>query len=222
MINRLYVSWQRNPHESRHIIAKIERTPENNALTFDYLPEFDEAKQKGLSHFFGFKNVANFSPQEIEKMLSLRVISPNRKDKDDFLRFWEAENVTDMFDVLALTQGKSPTDNFEFLADYETNTQPIQSFITDLAGVYFQKLDAGSIYKGEILSFQKEPHNEFDKEAVAVYKGTLKLGYIKRVHNRVFHNPLYEIRLSVKSFEQNGTIKQIMAKVEVHTRTKEN
>lgn len=44
---------------------------------------------------------------------------------------------------------------------------------------------------GETLTLIAEPHNPNDPDAVAVYFGTTKLGYIPRDHNTLFAQLLY-------------------------------
>ena len=129
------------------------------------------------------------------------------------MQFWEADKSSDSFTLLALTQGKSPTDNFEFLADFTSVKRQKLRFITDLSGLSHMKLQAGIVKQGDILSYKPERDNEFDPQAIAVYKGDLKIGYIKKVHNRVFHKH-QSLNLTVKAIDENGTIRQIFIKVE--------
>lgn len=212
MIRTIYISWQKKTGEPRYIIAKVKRNVEG--MAFSYLKEeFEKAKKDGLEYFLGFKNAENITPKEVENLLFLRVISKDRPDRNEFLKFWEAENVTDTFDVLALTQGKSATDNFEFLADFSTAKAKKLTFITDLAHLSHLKLPANTIKKGDILTYQKGTDNEFDKNAIVVFLGDLKVGYIKKIHNKIFQRPQL-LKLTVKEINQNGTIKQVFVKIE--------
>ena len=105
-----------------------------------------------------------------------------------------------------------PTDNFEFLADY--NTVPGLHFLTDLAGLSAKELSPESIQIGDELIFKLDSSNLFDPEAVLIYKGDLEIGYIKKIHCKVFHKPGAEIlKILVKAIEKNGRIKKVFVKV---------
>jgi hypothetical protein len=211
MIRNIFIAWRSNSGERRYIIARIQRNA--NGILFEYMPDFDKAKKEGLDFFFGFKDEKKLNPHEIYNLLSLRVISKDRPDRNEFLKFWEAEGIEDTFDLLGLTQGKSPTDNFEFLADFLTEDTKKLTFVTDLAGLTHLQLKSGLIKKGEILSYKYEKNNEYDNKAIAVYKGDIKVGYIKQIHNKVF-DMKRKLKLTVKAIDENGVTKQIYIKVE--------
>jgi hypothetical protein len=106
----------------------------------------------------------------------------------------------------------NPTDNFEFLADYN----PIKGlrFLTDLASLSGLKLPAGSIKTGDLLTYKLESENQFDNKAVKVFKDEMVVGYIKKIHSRVFHKQKGKfLKLEVKDVEQNGVIKRVFVKV---------
>ncbi len=212
MIKNIYVSWKKQSSTKRYIIAQIKR--DQNILSFEYLPDFKKAKKEGFDFFFGFKDEKKMNSNEISNLLSLRIISKERPDRNEFLKFWEATNVSDTFDLLALTQGKSQTDNFEFLADYSTDDNKNLNFVTDLSGVTNLQLKAGSIKKSDILVYKREKDNDSD-DAVAVYVGNNKIGYIKQIHCRIFHSEK-KLNLTIKAIDENGFIKQIYIKVEAN------
>jgi hypothetical protein len=211
MIRNIFIAWRRKSGERRYIIARIKRNASD--ISFEYMPDFEKAKKDGLDFFFGFKDEKKLKPTEIYNLLSLRVMSKDRPDRNEFLRFWEAEGVEDVFDLLGLTQGKSPTDNFEFLADFLRVKTKKLTFVTDLAGLSYLQLKSGLVKKGNILTYRIEKNNEFDKKAVAVYKGDLKVGYIKQIHTKVF-DLKRKLKLTVKAVDENGVTKQIYIKVE--------
>jgi hypothetical protein len=211
MIRNIFISWRKKAGERRYIIARIKRTA--NGISFEYLKDFEKAKKDGLDYFFGFKEEKKLNPDDIYKLLSLRVISKERPDRNELLSFWEADGVEDTFELLGLTQGKSPTDNFEFLADFLTDKNKKLTFVTDLAGLSHLKIKSGTIKKGDELEYKHEPSNKHDKKAVAVYMGDIKIGYIKQIHTKAF-DLKRKLKLTVKAVEENGIIRQIFIKVE--------
>ena len=185
-------------------------------MTFQYLDDFSAAQKEGLDNFFGFgKDAEKLSSTEIQNIVALRVISKDKADKKDFLQFWEADKIqnNNAFTLLALTQGKSPTDNYEFLADFSSVEKQKLKFITDLSGLSHIELSKGTVKKGDILSYRAEPSNLFDDKAIAVYKEDLKIGYIKKVHNKIF-SIRQDLLLTVKAIDENGKIRQVFIKVE--------
>jgi hypothetical protein len=75
-------------------------------------------------------------------------------------------------------------------------------------------LPADSVKLGDRLTYKLESENEFDDKAVKVYKDGKDLGYIKKIHSRVFHKQkVNSLKLVVKAVEQNGVIKRIFVKV---------
>ena len=212
LVRKIFIAWKKSEGARRYIIAKIKRNV-SEGVTFDYCGDgFEKARKDGLEYFFGFQNVSGLTPLQVEQLLAQRVISKDRSGRESFLSFWEAENVEDAFDVLALTQGKLPTDNFEFLAKYFP--KPGLHFVTDLAGISHLALDRDSVEAGDVLTYKREPKNEYDRNAVAIYKGILKIGYIKQIHNQVFlHSTFRKPHLTVKAVDKNGKIKQIFVSV---------
>ena len=215
MIKKIYISWRKKPGDRRFLIAVLKRSA-SNGMTFKYLDDFSAAQKEGLDNFFGFgKDAEKLSSTEIQNVVGLRVISKDKADKNDFLQFWEADKIqnNNAFALLALTQGKSPTDNFEFLADFSPIEKQKLKFITDLSGLSHIELKKGTVKKGDILSYRTEPTNLFDDKAIAVYKDDLKIGYIKKVHNKIF-SKRQDLLLTVKAIDENGKIRQVFIKVE--------
>ncbi len=212
MIRVIYISWRKQVGDRRHIIAKIKRNV-SEGISFEYLEGYEDAKKDGLDHFLGFKDAQKLTSETIDHLLSLRVISKERPDRNGYLSFWEAENIEDNFDILGFTQGKTQTDNFEFLADYQYQSNELK-FVTDLANLSRLKLPAKTLLKGDELTYKLEKNNLFDKFAVCVYKGDIQVGYIKKIHNKVFHQKRKKIKVTVKAVDENGTVKQVFVKVE--------
>lgn len=60
----------------------------------------------------------------------------------------------------------------------------------------------GSMKVGDILEMRPEPDNPFDPNAVAVYAGDMKLGYVPRDENELLavmaaygHLPIFQLRV---------------------------
>jgi hypothetical protein len=210
----IVLSWRQGSGHRRHMVGILKKSA-SKGVTFQYLPEnIEKAKEQGFVPYTEFPEIDKTYSDNVLETFSTRLTKPERTDISDFYKFWEIaeKNKDDKFYLLAKTQGFLPTDNFEFLADYH----PVFSlnFLTDLAGVSHLKLPTDSISVGDVLTFKKEPTNEKDSFAIKVFKGALAVGYIKKVHAKVFHKKNgAKLKLKVKAIDKNGVIKRVFVKV---------
>ncbi|MFN3589820.1 MAG: HIRAN domain-containing protein [Spirosomataceae bacterium] len=213
-IGHIYLSWREGLGKRRHIIGVLKRNA-TGGIRFSYIPKgVEEAKKDG---FFPYTEFPDYKKEYTENVLEIfgqRIMKSERSDVSDFYDFWEidTQKTEDKFYMLAYTQGLSPTDNFEFLADF--NPTKSTSFLTDLANLGRLKLPVGSICPGDVLIYQLEPLNVHDDKAVKVFKDGVEVGYIKKVHSRVFYKKKNRpFKLIVKAVEGNGQIKRVFVKV---------
>lgn len=214
--DEIYLSWRPGAGRERRIVGLL-RKDDYGKFTFRYVPEgIKQAKNEGFSSYTEFPDLDQKYNATVLDVFAKRLMRPERSDIQSFYDFWEIESrfANDKFYLLAHTQGLVPTDNFEFLADYKP--VPGLHFLTDLANVPDHKLPAGSVTKGDSLRYELDPRNDFDEHAVRVFKGNIEIGFIKKIHCRVFHKlPPGGLILTVKALDQNGVIKKIFAKVEL-------
>lgn len=213
-IGQIYLSWREGLGKPRHIVGVLKKNA-TQGVRFEYIQKgVEEAKKDGFSPYTEFPDLGKKYNENVLEIFSQRLIKSERSDISDFFDFWEIDSKykDDKYYLLAHTQGLNPADNFEFLADYNPN--PSLRFLTDIASLSLQKLPANSIKVGDILSYCLEKNNEFDSKAVRVLRGDLDVGYIKKIHSRVFHKlKERKLKLLVKAVEQNGIIKRIFVKV---------
>lgn len=217
MVDIIFIAWRKKSGGRRHLIARIKRTA--FGFTFEYREkDYAKAKTDGLEYISGFQDIDRLKTKgiiqenDMLRLLSLRVIGIDKSDSKHFLDFWEASNTREVFELVALTQGKSPTDNLEFLAHFHPKKN--FKFVTDLAGLTHLSLPKGSLEIGDKLTYERDHTNEFDPRAIAVFNKGSKVGYIKQVHNKIFCESKKPIALTVKALEQNGLIKQVFVKAE--------
>lgn len=212
--DKIYLAWRKGVGSRRHVVGLLERKPDNQP-TFRYLPEARQLfLEEGFLPYFEFPDFDKVYDQNVVAIFAQRLMKPQRPDIRQFYEFWEVDQsqANDRFYLLGKTQGLVATDNFEFLAEYELTPQT--HFLTDLAGLTHLELPRGLVKMGDALHFEYERANEKDPEAVKVFAGELELGYIKKVHCRVFHqSDADKLELTVKSVEQNGTIRKIYVRV---------
>lgn len=213
-VREIKVTWKSGVGARRKIVGVLKRSA-TNGITFQYSKSgCHEAIEEGFSGYTGF-------PLDYEKIyeeknldiFSLRLVPFERKESATVLKFWEAEGIKDKFDLLALTQGLLPTDNFEFLGLF----YPTKNFrfVTDVAALSHISLPKGSIKIGDTIEYTIEDNNHaFKKKAVKLFKDEFEIGYIKNVHNNIFLEANEKIKLTVKGIEENGIIKNIFLLVD--------
>jgi hypothetical protein len=170
------------------------------------------AKKEGFVPYTEFPDIDKKYEENVLEIFAQRLIKSDRTDVQKLYDFWEIEPqyFNNKFYLLGHTQGLLPTDNFEFLADYN----PVEGihFLTDIAALSVLQLAPDMLVEGDELRVQFEPDNEFDRYAVAVYKDDTKVGYIKKIHCHVFHKERHD-ELKLKALDKNGIIKRAFVKV---------
>jgi len=213
-IGHIYLSWREGLGKRRHIVGVLKRNA-TLGVRFSYIKEGVEVAMKdGFSPYTEFPDFNKEYTEKVLEVFGQRIMKSERSDISDFYDFWEIDTKfkDDKFYLLAHTQGLNPTDNFEFLADY--NPSKSLHFLTDLASLSILRLSFDSVKPKDILTYKLESDNKFDDEAVKVFKEDKVVGYIKKIHTGVFYKQKSSsLKLVVKEVEQNGVIKRIFVKV---------
>lgn len=204
----IYLAWRKGSGCKRHIVGTI-KSNATKGVRFSYNPDaIEEAKNDGFEPYTEFPDVGKEYSGNVLEVFGQRIIRSERSDIGDFLSFWEIDKrkIDDKLYMLAHTQGMSTSDNFEFLADFN----PFEGlrFTTELAGLTSKQLAPSTLIKGDVLTYKKRP-SKYDEYAVEVYKNANHIGYIKRVHSRVFYKTAHKLQIVVKSAEKNGVLKRV-------------
>lgn len=212
-IGNIYLSWRQGRSHCRHIVGVLKKNASGIRFAYDK-KGVEKAKAEGFTPYTEFPEIDKEYTENVVDIFGSRLVKSERSDIQDFYSFWEIDikYKDNKYYLLAHTQGLLPTDNFEFLADY----YPVKElkFSTDLAGLSHLKLQPDILSVGDILKWEKEPTNPVDKDAIKVLKGNLHIGYIKKVHCRVFHKPYGDkLKLTVKTIDKNGKINRLFVKV---------
>jgi hypothetical protein len=212
--DQIFLCWREGSGHSRHVVGVLDLKPSGQTI-FKYIPEnVSIAKKFGFSCYTEFSDISKTYTENVLEIFGQRLIKPERPDIKDFYGFWEINPLykDDKFYLLGHTQGFSSTDNFEFLANYKI--VPGLQFITDLAAMTHLKLPAKTAEVHDTLSYKFEIDNTHDGEAIKVFKGERHVGYIKKIHCKVFHKEgADKLKLTVKAVDQNGIIKRVFVKV---------
>ena len=209
----VYLSWRKGIGYPRHLVGRIKRSA-TKGTTFQYFPKrIREAEKDGFAPYTEFPLIDKVYGEGVLESFGQRIIKSERADSKPFYDFWaiDLKRKSDPLYMLSMTQGWIPTDNFEFLADF----QPTKDlyFITDIAGLTEKALEPGLVKVGDVLEYKHKQSHPKDGYAVEVYKDNLMIGYIKKVHSKVFYESKSQLKLVVKSIDQNGVIKRIFVAV---------
>ncbi|PTM03596.1 MAG: hypothetical protein DA405_09910 [Bacteroidetes bacterium] len=213
LFGNLHLVWRKG-RGHRRISVGLVKSNATDGLVFQYLPDgVAMAKLEGFQGYPGLTLDKEIQTSNILDVFSQRLLKPERQDVKSYYQFWQVDSDyrANPLRLLAYTQGLLPTDNFEFLADFN----PIrgQQFITELAGLSHSQVKLSEVQLGDELHFKKEPDNSRDKYAVAIY-GSRKLGYVKIVHSRIFYkNPKSRPKISIHHIEGKNQVTKLFLKI---------
>lgn len=212
-IGNIHLCWRPGKGSKRISVGTIKHSV-TGGVRFIYNPVgVQEAKKYGFTCYEGFPDIEKEYTENVIEIFGQRIIKSERSDVSVFYDFWGVDKAYKDDDVymLAYTQGLLPTDNFEFLADF--NPAKGLSFVSEIAGLSEAQLPAGTITVGDELTYVLEPTNVHDDKAVKLFKGVDYVGYVKLIHSRVFHKVNHPFKIVAHSLEANGIVKRVFIKV---------
>jgi len=213
-IGHIFLAWRKGPGCSRVIIGVIKKNA-TEGVTFKYIKDgLAKAKKDGYVTYPDFPDENKVYTDRVLDIFSQRINKSEREDIYKYYQYWEVapEKKDDKYYLLAHTQGMLPTDNFELLANYN----PIKglSFTSELCSLTHLKLPVGTLVEGDLLRWERERNNPYDKYAIKVFKGDTFVGRVKRMHSHVFYkNHSSNLRIIVKSIIHNGHINRAFIKI---------
>lgn len=213
-IGHIFLAWRKGPGYARIIIGVIKRNA-TKGITFRYIKEgLEKAKKDGFVIYPDFQDENKVYSEHILDIFGQRLNKSEREDIYKYYSYWEIDSSKkdDKYYLLAHTQGMLPTDNFELLADY----LPVRglSFTSELCGLTHLSLPANTVEEGDILRWERDSSNEYDKYAIKVFKGNIFVGHIKRIHSRVFYKKRGDkLKITVKSINRNGHLNRAFIKI---------
>lgn len=213
-IGNIYLTWRKGKGSRRIPIGVIKRNI-TLGIRFSYiLKGVDEAKKYGFTIYEGFPDIKKEYKDNVIEIFGQRIMRSERNDVKDFYDFWfiDKAKLDDVYYMLAYTQGILPTDNYEFLADFNSSINI--KFVTEISGLSKYKINSDLLKVGDVLSYIKEPNNTYDKFAIKLYKNELFLGYIKIIHNRIFYRSKRLLNITVKHIEKNGILNRVFLSID--------
>lgn len=208
----IFLCWRSQKGDRRVLVGRLRHSAGN--VTFEYTDEARRlAESSGFTPYAGFPDLNKKYTENVLEIFAQRLTRAERPDIERYYDFWRIakDERMDRLTILAKTQGLQAGDMFEFLADY--NPVKGQDFVSEICGLSHKQLPSDMLSEGEELQWKYERDNIYDKEAIALYKGNMRLGYVKKVHNRVFHKHHSPIHVRVLSVEKNGHLNKAYIRI---------
>ena len=213
-IGNIFLIWRKGPGSRRIPVGVVKRNS-IEGTRFDYLQKnVIEAEKQGFLPYTGFPETDKTYTKNVLEILSQRIVKSERNDLSAFFEFWRIDpsKRKDTYYMLAHTQGLLPTDNFEFLADF--NPKNGLTFVTEIAGLTRSKIPSDNLSLGDVLEYELELDNQHDKFAVKLFKNGVTIGYVKLIHSKVFYRTKSKLKVTVNHLEKNGVIQRAFIEVQ--------
>ena len=191
--DRLLLSWQTSmPGKSRQrmFVAELIRNGEDADLIYlKQSPGFAKAQELGFSECPGF-GIEKTTHENVLPSFMKRL--PPRS-RGDFGRFLDAlrlphDAVISDFALLAYSGAKLPEDDFTIVNPFENASSPFELML-EIQGYrhYMESLPRAELTTEMQASFEPEPENEYDPQAIKIMINGIKTGYVCRGLTNSFH-----------------------------------
>lgn len=214
-IGKIYLVWRKGRGGRRIPVGEIRQSVTEGARFAYKIKEVQKAQAEGFQLYTGFPDLNKEYTENVLDIFGQRIAKSERNDLKDFYSFWNVDlkRKQDTFYMLAMTQGIIPTDTFEFLADFN----PVKGlkFISEISGLSAYQIPSDTIKVEDELSFEIEPTNEYDNQAVKLFFKTIQLGYVKMIHSRIFYKSKITPIVKVHHIEKNGVLKRVFISIEL-------
>ncbi len=183
----LYLIWKSEKSRKQHIVGQLVK---NGIYEFKYDKEIETAINDGFTPLLSFQNLQEvYKAKKLFPVFASRLPDKKRKDIQNILKKYGMEEY-DEYTLLKRSGARLPIDNFEFI-------DPIMNLDKDVVRIFFiagvrhyLECDGNdcekaiTVTKGDEIVLQREPDNNYDKNAVQMFdvSGHL-LGYIPRYYS---------------------------------------
>lgn len=209
------MTWRKGAGARRHLVGIIKHT-QTKGVSFQYLPRLSlvEAIQDGFSYYTEFPDLSETYTHNVLDVFKQRLFRSERSDYKGFLDFWGItyDKKDDTLYLLAHTHGIVPTDNFEFLADFQL-TKDLK-IVTEIAGLTYSQVSSELLVVDDEVLWKKN-NSIHDKYQVDLFTNTGQLlGHVKKVHCKLFYDKRAQnLKIKVKALDKNGIIKRAFIEI---------
>jgi hypothetical protein len=207
---------------TRRIVGKILVDP-FGVTVFRYLrndEDFAAACSQGFQGFPAFDLKTEETREGVVAALLRRLPPRGREDFDQYLAQHGLPTPFPFSDLalLAYTGARLPSDGFCVVPVFPAGVSRCD-YVTEVAGLgYTFDGDVSSIQPDDQVQFFVEPSNQVDQDAVAIYLGARKLGFVNRGLRRAFNDWIEHRNVSGYIFRVNGSSQRPRVFVRVNVR----
>ncbi len=198
--NKLNLVWQseNDPNHLRYVVAELIKN--DNGVQLRYLNSTEDFK-KAVS--FGFVGYPAFSAEvelhsnRVLEAFQRRLPPRGREDFGKYLEMFRLPKNSEIsdFSLLGYSGAKLPGDEFSIIPSFQEIDQPYE-FLTEVTGFrHHSPIPIGEIALGSLVTFEAEPENSIDPNAIKILMQGKKIGYVTRPLLNDFHNWLNENRI---------------------------
>jgi hypothetical protein len=209
---RLLLTWQPVDEQAavrtRRVVGEILRES-NGQFVFRYLKDtadFQSAQEAGFQGFPAFALNQEEARQGVIETLMRRLPPRNREDFAEYLaqhRLPHPFQNSD-FALLGYTGARLPSDGFALVPVFPGNAVPCD-YLMEVAGLrHVIGTDVSAIHDGDPVSFEEDPINQIDQDALVVVHQGRRIGYVNRALRESFHHWLAAHRVTGVIERQNG------------------
>lgn len=209
---RLLLTWQpldeQSKSRTRRIIGEVQKDSDGIVI-FHYLKntlDYEEAWKAGFVGYPSFSTQQDKFSQGVIQSLMRRIPSRQREDFSDYLAQHRLPAPFDYSDMalLGYTGARLPSDGFALIPVFPADKIPCD-LLMEVAGlryVYFQSIN--NIQAGDLVTFEIEPGNLVDPDALAVMHKGHRIGYVNRAMKNNFHGWLRDHHITATVERING------------------
>jgi hypothetical protein len=209
----IFVAWRNPLNKSWFPIARLTKE-KNGDFSFVYTRG---AKNSNFPFFPQMAETTEYKSKELFPLFDNRLISEKRPDFYSFLKWLDIRtNRTNKLKILALSEGKKPTDHLEFFQCPQKSSNGKYEVPFIVHGLqYFPKETISRVNElkvGERLYLCPDPQNEYDNDAILLRTGNpvWTAGYCPRYlcsdfYKLVQTNP-HDIIVSVKKVNKDAPL----------------
>lgn len=190
--NRLHLIWQstRPDLRKKFVVGELSRSGSSISLAYHYYStDFTDAMVAGFAGHPAFPVSQPVHHQNVIEVFSRRLPPRNRADYHTYLvrNHLPADRPLSDFTILGYAGGALPSDGFYCAIDLRYEQLPI-GMLMEVAGFRYNDGMNFAIPQlmGSNVIFVPEPSNPQDPDAVAIYAGVSRLGYVPRYYARLF------------------------------------
>lgn len=209
---RLLLTWQPQDEQAlvrtRRIVGEV-RIETNGQGVFSYLnrtEDFKAAQEAGFKGFPAFPENVVETRQGVVESLMRRLPPRNREDFSEYLAQhrlpfpWMYSD----FALLGYTGARLPSDGFALVPLFPENIVPCD-YLMEVAGLrHVIGSDIGFIQDGDQVTFEPDPENPVDSDALTVIHQGRRIGYVNRALKDTFHQWLGSHTVQAVVERQNG------------------